>query len=131
MGIVDKMKVLVTGIICYMWLSSNVLGHNKGWSRLFEDEISEFHNEELTWENGGVGVPSWINGRYIKNGPARLNFPNQTRFYTNWMDGWGKLHSFTFKVLKYPSPENFWSHRYTRPHLPQEILCHLQLYQVS
>jgi len=96
MGIVDMMKVLVTGIICYTWLSLNVLGHNKGWSRLFEDEISEFHNEELTWENGGVGVPSWINGRYIKNGPARLNFPNQTRFYTNWMDGWGKLHSFTF-----------------------------------
>ena len=41
-------------------------------------------------------MPGWLQGRYIKNGPAQLNFQNQTRFLTNWMDGWAKLHSFTF-----------------------------------
>merc|ERR1712215_98631 len=118
MGIVNIMKVLVTGIICYTWLSLNVLGHNKGWSRLFEDEISEFHNEDLTWEAGGGGVPGWLQGRYIKNGPARLNFPNQTRFYTNWMDGWGKLHSFTFN-----GPQVTFSGKLLEPPLYQAALA--------
>ena len=88
--------MLFLGLLCLLSLAEICLGHTQGWSRLFEDEISEFHDEELSWELGGGDVPSWLQGRYIKNGPARLNFPNQTRFYTNWMDSWGKLHSFTF-----------------------------------
>ena len=84
------------GLFCLLSFAEICLGHTQGWSRLFEDVISEFHDEELSWELGGGDVPSWLQGRYIKNGPARLNFPNQTRFYTNWMDSWGKLHSFTF-----------------------------------
>jgi len=90
------MKLALTGILFLLGLAQVCRGHSQGWSRLFEDEISEFHDLELSWEAGGVDVPSWLQGRYIKNGPARLKFPNQTRFFTNWMDGWGKLHSFTF-----------------------------------
>ena len=36
-----------------------------GWSRLFEDQLSEFQNEELSWEQGGGLVPAWLNGTFI------------------------------------------------------------------
>jgi len=108
---------------CFVgFLISSCLGiiktHSQGWSRLFEDEISEFHNEHLTWEAGGLDVPSWIKGRYIKNGPARMNFPNQTRYYTNWMDGWGKLHSFTFD-----GPEVMFSGKLLEPPLYKKTVA--------
>jgi len=90
------MRISLVSILCIVSVGQNCLGHTQGWSRLFEDETSEFHDEELAWDQGGDAVPSWLKGSYIKNGPARLNFPNQTRYYTNWMDGWGKLHSFAF-----------------------------------
>merc|ERR1719187_1006656 len=90
------MRLLATGLLYFSSLLSTITGQSQGWSLLFEDEISEFHDEELTWEAGGEKVPTWLQGRYIKNGPAQLKFPNQTRFFTNWMDGWAKLHSFTF-----------------------------------
>lgn len=91
------MKTVVSATLVFIPFLVNIcLGQTQGWSRLFDDEISEFHDEKLAWEYGGAGVPDWLHGRYIKNGPARLKFPNQTRFFTNWMDGWAKLHSFKF-----------------------------------
>merc|ERR1711892_1581692 len=114
----DTMRVLLASLLCFISLADICLAHTQGWSRLFEDEISEFHDEELSWEQGGAGVPSWLQGRYIKNGPARLKFPNQTRFYTNWMDGWGKLHSFTFK-----GPQVTFSGKLLEPPLYQATLA--------
>ena len=67
-----------------------------GWSALFRDEVSAWQDRPLDWQAGAA--PSWLQGSYVKNGPARLEVgPNQTRHYTNWMDGWGKLHSFAFR----------------------------------
>jgi len=114
----DTMRVLLASLLCFISFADICLAHTQGWSRLFEDEISEFHDEELSWEQGGAGVPSWLQGRYIKNGPARLKFPNQTRFYTNWMDGWGKLHSFTFK-----GPQVTFSGKLLEPPLYQATLA--------
>merc|ERR1712123_91454 len=111
-----RMKVLLAGL-CVLSLATVCLGQTQGWSRLFDDEISEFHDEELAWEDGGEEVPSWLKGRYIKNGPARLNFPNQTRFFTNWMDGWGKLHTFTFD-----GPQVTFSGKILEPHSTKQHL---------
>jgi len=88
--------LLVSGLLYFSSFLTPGTAQSQGWSLLFEDEISEFHDEELTWEAGGELVPSWLEGRFIKNGPGQLKFSNQTRFLTNWMDGWAKLHSFTF-----------------------------------
>ena len=49
----------------------------------------------MTWEN--EGVPSWIKGSYVKNGPAQKRFGTEERWYANWMDSWGKLFKITFK----------------------------------
>ena len=106
------------GVLCFTIVKNTSLGQALGWSRLFDDEISEFHHEELTWEAGGDRVPGWLQGRYIKNGPAQLNFPNQTRFFTNWMDVWAKLHSFTFN-----GPEVTFSGKLMEPPLYKATLA--------
>merc|ERR1719277_1830946 len=64
-------------------------------AKFLEDEPTEFHNLPLTWEAGGV--PAWIKGSYVKNGPAQHKFGAGERWYANYMDSWGKLIKITFK----------------------------------
>merc|ERR1711872_885539 len=111
-----SMKIIIVGIIYILTVVDYCLGHTQGWSRLFQDEISEFHDEDLTWELGGNNVPAWLSGRYIKNGPARLNFPNQTRFYTNWMDG----ENFTHLLLMVKN-SNFLGNSLSLPSMRQQL----------
>lgn len=68
--------------------------YNKGWAEFLEDETSQFHDLPLAWEQEG-GVPAWIQGSYIKNGPARKEFGDD-RYYSNLLDSWAKLHRFNF-----------------------------------
>ena len=42
----------------------------KGWANYLDDETSSFENVLLTWERDS-GLPSWLDGSYVKNGPAR------------------------------------------------------------
>ena len=54
-----------------------------------------FHNVPLAWEQK-ASLPSWLRGSYIKNGPSRKQFGTEERWYSQWMDSWGKLNKITF-----------------------------------
>ena len=72
---------LINVCVIYFW---------QGWAEFLEDETSQFHDLPLAWEQEG-GVPAWIQGSYIKNGPARKEFGDD-RYYSNLLDSWAKLH---------------------------------------
>jgi len=84
-------------VICWLTLGL-AAGHEVetaekiGWEKYLESEISEWHDVALKWEMNNT-VPNWVKGQFIRNGPARLDFGGE-KFYTMYMDGWGKLHSF-------------------------------------
>ena len=64
----------------------------KGWANYLDDETSSFENVRLTWERNSA-LPSWLDGSYVKNGPARRGF-GDGRTYSSYMDSWGKLHKY-------------------------------------
>merc|ERR1712172_239081 len=70
--------------------------YNQGWVDYLDDEPSSFENLRLVWERDSSSFPTWLNGSYVKNGPARRGF-GDGRTYSSYMDSWGKLHKFTFK----------------------------------
>jgi len=72
--------------------------YNQGWGNFLEDEVTTFTDLSLTWERE-AGIPSWIQGSYIKNGPARKQFGDD-RTYSSYLDSWGKLNKFTFNKGK-------------------------------
>ena len=67
----------------------------QGWEKYFADEASTFHNVPLSWEQNAT-LPSWLVGSYIKNGPSQKQFGKEERWYSQWMDSWGKLNKITF-----------------------------------
>jgi len=67
---------------------------NKGWAAFLADEYSEYHDLPLTWSLNN-SIPAWLKGSFVKNGPARKQF-NDDRYYTTYLDSFGKLHKFTF-----------------------------------
>ena len=62
---------------------------------ILDDEPSTFHNLPLTWEEE-TALPSWLVGSYIKNGPSQKRFGSEERWYSQYMDSWGKLNKITF-----------------------------------
>ena len=54
-----------------------------------------FQNVPLAWEHN-ASLPSWLRGSYIKNGPSQKQFGTEERWYSQWMDSWGKLNKITF-----------------------------------
>ena len=68
---------------------------NIGWEKFLSDEPTEFHNLPLTWEQD-TPLPSWLVGSYIKNGPSQKRFGTEERWYSQYMDSWGKLNKITF-----------------------------------
>ena len=68
---------------------------NIGWEKFLSDEPTEFHNLPLTWEQKAP-LPSWLVGSYIKNGPSQKRFGTEERWYSQYMDSWGKLNKITF-----------------------------------
>jgi len=68
---------------------------NQGWQKYFTENIEEFHDLPLAWQQGSQ-VPSWLYGTYIRNGAARISFGSSRRVSNSWLDGWAKLHSFKF-----------------------------------
>merc|ERR1711971_715872 len=76
--------------------------YNQGWVDYLDDEPSSFENLRLVWERDAGSFPTWLNGSYVKNGPARRGF-GDGRTYSSYMDSWGKLHKFTFKDSPGPS----------------------------
>jgi carotenoid cleavage dioxygenase-like enzyme len=66
----------------------------QGWAAFLYDEISSYSDLSLVWERE-TGIPSWLQGSYIKNGPGRKQFGDD-RYYSSYLDSWGKLHKFTF-----------------------------------
>jgi len=67
---------------------------NQGWPNFLADEPTHFMDLDLTWSLN-QSIPSWLQGSYIKNGPAQIKFGTD-RQYANLIDGWGKLHKLTF-----------------------------------
>ena len=67
----------------------------QGWEKFLSDEPTEFHNLPVSWEVS-PGPPSWLRGSYIKNGPSQKQFGTEERWYSQYMDSWGKLHKLTF-----------------------------------
>ena len=45
-------------------------------------------------------MPSWLDGSYVKNGPARRGF-GDGRTYSSYMDSWGKLHKYEFFLFSH------------------------------
>ena len=46
---------------------------NVGWTRVFDDNPTEFHDIPLTWEFGDyTNVPDWLSGIFVRNGPAQV-----------------------------------------------------------
>jgi len=70
--------------------------NNIGWDKFLADEPTEFHDLPLTWERN-ASLPTWLRGSYVKNGPSQKRFGTENRWYTQYMDSWGKLNKFTFK----------------------------------
>merc|ERR1712121_218229 len=96
----NNMKIFLFFTIALTGLSYSNINLNQsiysiGWEKFLADESSELTNLELTWEKS-IGVPSWIQGSYMKNGPSQRRFGTEERWYNNYMDGWGKLIKVTF-----------------------------------
>ena len=68
---------------------------NVGWEKFLSDEPTEFHNLPLTWEEEAP-LPNWLVGSYVKNGPSQKRFGTEERWYSQYMDSWGKLNKITF-----------------------------------
>ena len=68
---------------------------NVGWKAFFTENIDEWHDLPLKWENE-TPIPSWVTGTFVRNGPARIKFDSHRREFSTWIDGWAKLHSFKF-----------------------------------
>ena len=73
--------------------------YNQGWQDYLGDEVATFQEVSLAWERD-AGIPTWIKGSYIKNGPARRQFGTDERQYSSYLDSWGKLHKFSFNEGK-------------------------------
>ena len=76
-----------------------VAAENVGWKSYLKDNPTEFHDLPLMWEKiqaneGPVGVPNWLSGTYVRNGPAQISFGSERRIYNSWLEGFAKLHSF-------------------------------------
>merc|ERR1711936_608575 len=100
MGTLYRMRSF-TSLIVFLGCLSSICCHlgqsqyNKGWEKYFADEPSMFHNVPLSWEHN-ASLPSWLRGSYIKNGPSQKQFGTEERWYSQWMDSWGKLNKITF-----------------------------------
>jgi len=73
--------------------------YNQGWQEYLGDEVATFKEVSLAWERD-AGIPTWIKGSYIKNGPAQRQFGTDERQYSSYLDSWGKLHKFSFNEGK-------------------------------
>ena len=73
--------------------------YNQGWSDYLGGEVAAFQGVSLAWERAS-GIPTWIKGSYIKNGPAQRQFGTDEREYSSYLDSWGKLHRFSFNEGK-------------------------------
>merc|ERR1712136_372716 len=71
---------------------SGTIAEKIGWTDYLKSELSEWHDVPLNWEMNAT-VPAWVKGQFIRNGPARLDMGGE-KYFTMYMDGWGKLHSF-------------------------------------
>ena len=49
----------------------------------------------MTWE-GGIPIPEWLRGSYVKNGPSKKQFGSENRWYSHYFDSWAKLNKITF-----------------------------------
>lgn len=61
------------------------------WTAGFQNQSSEYGNYQLEVEGA---VPAWLNGKLLRNGPAKFNLGNET--VQHWFDGLSFLHSFNF-----------------------------------
>jgi hypothetical protein len=83
--------VLCVAAICVAAVGKNV-DENNGWKTYLQSELNEWNDVPLEWQMSNT-LPPWLQGQFIRNGPARFDFGGK-RHYTMYMDGWGKLHSF-------------------------------------
>lgn len=68
---------------------------NVGWKAFFTENIEEFHDIPLQWEQK-TPIPSYVTGTFVRNGAARISFGSKRRVLSNWFEGWAKIHSFKF-----------------------------------
>jgi len=76
-----------------MGLFHTVCSINQGWRSYIKENSDEFHDLPLTWDLF-VPPPSWLNGTYVRNGPAQISFGSPRRHLNSWLEGFAKLHSF-------------------------------------
>lgn len=91
MGTIHRIFALFV-VVLFHSASWAEISEKVGWKKYLEGDIHEWHDVLLKWELNTT-VPSWVKGQFIRNGPGRLDFGGD-KFYTMYMDGWGKLHSF-------------------------------------
>jgi len=72
-----------------------VFSDNVGWKAFFTENVDEFHDIPLQWEEK-TPIPAYVTGTFVRNGAARISFESKRRIYSSWLEGWAKIHSFKF-----------------------------------
>ncbi len=68
------MQMLKSLALYFAILCGSVESDNVGWDACFIENSEEFHDRQLTWENGeSTNVPTWLTGVFVRNGPAQVD----------------------------------------------------------
>ena len=70
---------------------------DKGYELLFEDALAEYESAAPLVFDRPHAVPSFLHGTFAQTGPARWCWGS--RCMTHALDGYSKLHAFTFSPL--------------------------------
>jgi len=71
------------------------LSDNVGWKAFFTENIEEFHDIPLKWEQE-TPIPAFVTGTFVRNGAARISFGSPRRILSSWLEGYAKIHTFKF-----------------------------------
>ncbi|CAJ1959216.1 unnamed protein product [Cylindrotheca closterium] len=97
-----------------------------GFNTWLTDNAIEVEPTPMEWENGGENIPAWLQGTYMKNGPARSKFGDDGPEYQNMVDGWAKINKFVIQdngqltyssgFVNCPLYQDFVDHQRMTPH---------------
>merc|ERR1711936_234787 len=96
-GAVSNMAIMWCFLLLCLFQAKLTVSDNVGWKAFFTENIDEWHDLPLEWEDKQTPIPDYVTGTFVRNGPARIKFDSDRRIFSSWMDGWAKLHSFKFK----------------------------------
>merc|ERR1712080_222135 len=94
-GVISVTKMALWRVILLFLHARVAFSDNVGWKAFFTENIDEFHDIPLKWEEE-TPIPSYVTGTFVRNGAARISFGSKRRILASWLEGWAKIHSFKF-----------------------------------